>query len=175
MKLFPWFEFSNCAYFYDPNFRWKKIRDQPLPVTIKKPVSSITSYSCLFPRKIWPRAWQILILIRARSELATLAASTNRSLEKPVCSLCSQRHHPPPVLAISLHIEQTPRGTLRRKWKEMQLLSRKGRCSFCSPSSIPSPGPTRMVSHLNTPQRTQHTHNSRGQEMGSLWYITRDS
>lgn len=62
----------------------------------------------------------------------------------------------------------------------MQLLSKKGGCSLCSPSSIPTPGPTRTVSYSNTPQRTPRSlqHRSgdgltsacnQGHQVAQLW------
>lgn len=134
LQLIPWFGFSNYAYFDALNPEERKSEISLCQGQLKKPVSSITSYSWLFLRKIWPRTWQILILIRAGSELTTLAASIDRSLEKPVCSPCSQQHHLSPVLAISLHIEQPPREKLRGRRKPVQLLSKKG----CRSSAVPA-------------------------------------
>lgn len=156
MQLLPWCEFSNYTYFYAPNSEERKSEISLCRWQLNKPVSSITSYSCVFLRKIWPRTCQILILITVRSELTTWAASTY-SPEKPVCSPCSQQHHLSPVLAFSLHIEQPPREKLRGRWKQMQLLSKKRDAQLCSPGSIPSPGQSRTVTHLNVPQGTQHT------------------
>ena len=128
-----------------------------------KEKKSITSYSHWFLRKIWPRTWPFLILIRERNELTTLAASTNKNLEKPVCS--PQSAASPVSRACYLSTYRTATREKLGRREETQLLSEQGGCKFCSPRSVPSPGSTRTGGHSNTP-REPLTQDRPGQEVG---------
>ena len=132
-------------------------------MVIKKEKKSITSYSHWFLRKIWPRTWPFLILIRERNELTTLAASTNKNLEKPVCS--PQSATSPVSRACYLSTYRTATREKLGRHEETQLLSEQGGCKFCSPRSVPSPGSTRTGGHSNTP-REPLTQDRPGQEVG---------
>lgn len=172
LQLIPWFGFSNYAYFDALHPEERKSEISLCQGQLKKPVSSITSYSWLFLRKIWPRTWQILILIRAGSELTTLAASIDRSLgvlplqsaASPVSSACY----------LSAYRTAT-QGKAEGEVKANAAVVKKGMPQLCSPSSVPTPGPSRTVSHWNAPQRTQHPHYSIGQKMRGLRDAAREA